>query len=75
MFAIDTNLLVSAHNEDSESNEVVTSFLEKVMNERDQEGNLSVCIPSQVLTEFVNVITQRRLEKTTLAFRSNRCSK
>lgn len=63
MFAIDTNLLVYAHNEDSEFNEGATSFLEKVMNERDEEGNLSVCIPSQVLTEFVNVITRQRLEK------------
>ncbi|MFQ5706022.1 MAG: type II toxin-antitoxin system VapC family toxin [bacterium] len=63
MFAIDTNLLVYAHNEDSEFNEAATSFLERVVNERDEEGNLSVCIPSQVLTEFVNVITRQRLEK------------
>ena len=64
MFAIDTNLLVYAHNQDSEFNERATSFLEKVMNERDEEGNLSVCIPSQVLTEFVNVITRQSLEKS-----------
>lgn len=63
MFAIDTNLLVYAHNEDSEFNEKATAFLEKVMNERDEEGNLSVCIPSQVLTEFVNVITRQSLGK------------
>jgi predicted nucleic acid-binding protein len=63
MFAIDTNILVYAHNEDSEFNEGATSFLEKVMNERDEEGDLSVSIPSQVLTEFVNVITRQRLEK------------
>ena len=45
MFAIDTNILVYAHNKDSEFNEKATLFLEKVMNDRDEEGNLSVCIP------------------------------
>lgn len=64
MFAIDTNLLVYAHNEDSEFNDKATGFLEKVMNERDGEGNLSVCLPSQVLTEFVNVITRQSLDKS-----------
>ena len=49
MFAIDTNLLVYAHNQDSAFNEQAIAFLEKVMNERDEEGNPSVCIPSQVL--------------------------
>ena len=32
------------------------------MNGRDEEGNLSVCIPSQVLMEFVNVITHQNLK-------------
>lgn len=63
MLAIDTNLLVYAHNEDSEFNDKATGFLEKVMNERDEEGNLSVCLPSQVLIEFVNVITRQSLDK------------
>jgi len=63
MFAIDTNLLVYAHNKDSEFNEEASAFMEKVMNERDGEGNLSICIPTQVLMEFVNVITRQNLEK------------
>lgn len=63
MFAIDTNVLVYAHNEDSEFNDKATVFLEKVMNEQDEKGNLTVCLPSQVLTEFVNVITHQRLVK------------
>ncbi len=62
MFAIDTNILIYAHNKDSEFNEEASAFLEKIMNERDEEGNLSVCIPAQVLMEFVNVITRQNLE-------------
>lgn len=31
------------------------------MNQRDKDGNLSVCIPSQVLTEFINVITKQNI--------------
>lgn len=37
MFAIDSNLLVYAHNKDSDFNEASTIFLEKVMNDRDEE--------------------------------------
>lgn len=62
MFAIDTNILVYAHNKDSEFNKRATVFLEKVMNDRDENGNLSVCIPAQVLTEFINVITRQNLK-------------
>ena len=62
MFAIDTNILVYAHNKDSEFNEKATLFLEKVMNDRDEEGNLSVCIPTQALMEFINVITRQNLK-------------
>ena len=61
MFAIDTNLFIYAHNKDSEFNEKATAFLEKEMNARDEDGNLSICIPSQVLMEFVNVITRQNL--------------
>jgi hypothetical protein len=53
MFGIDTNLLVYAHNTDSEFHEDAVTFLEKVMNERDEEGYLSVCVPVQVLMEFI----------------------
>ncbi len=63
MYGIDTNLLVYAHNQDSKLNEKAAVFLEKVMNELDDEGNLSVCLPTQVLVEFLNVITKSNLEK------------
>ena len=62
MFAIDTNLLIYAHNTASEFNTDAKTFLEKVMNENDTQGNLSVCLPAQVLMEFVQVITWQRLE-------------
>jgi predicted nucleic acid-binding protein len=64
MFSIDTNLLVYAHNEDSQYNERAANFLERVLNERDEEGNLSVCLTAQVLMEFINVITRQNLEKS-----------
>ena len=63
MFSIDTNLLVYAHNKDSQYNEKAAAFLERILNERDEEGNLSVCLTAQVLMEFVNVITRQNLEK------------
>ena len=63
MFGIDTNLLVYAHNTDSEYHEAAMAFLEKVMNERDENGRLSVCVPVQVLMEFIHVITWQRLER------------
>jgi predicted nucleic acid-binding protein len=62
MFSIDTNILVYAHNTDSEYNERATAFLERVVNERDEEGNLTVCLTAQVLMEFINVITRQSLE-------------
>jgi predicted nucleic acid-binding protein len=61
-FAIDTNLLVYAHNIASEFHEEARAFLEKVMNERDEEGGLSVCVPVQVLLEFIHVMTWQRLQ-------------
>jgi len=63
MFAIDTNILVYAHNVDSEYNQKASAFLERVLNERDEEENLTICTPAQVLLEFVNVITRQNLEK------------
>jgi len=62
MFAIDTNLLIYAHNIASEFHIEAKSFLEKVMNERDEKGKLSVCVPVQVLLEFIHVITWQRLQ-------------
>ena len=32
------------------------------MNERDDEGNLPVCIPGQILIEFTNVITRQNVK-------------
>ncbi len=61
-FAIDTNLLVYAHNVASEFHAEAKAFLEKVMNERDEEGHLSVCVPVQVLLEFIHVVTWQRLQ-------------
>ncbi|MBI4648673.1 MAG: PIN domain-containing protein [Bacteroidia bacterium] len=63
MFAIDTNILVYAHNKDSSYNKKASAFLEKAMNERNDEGILSICIPTQVLMEFINVITRQNVEK------------
>ncbi|MEB4592510.1 PIN domain-containing protein [Candidatus Thiothrix sp. Deng01] len=62
MYALDTNLLVYAHNVDAPFHEAAKAFIEKVMNERDDEGKLAVCIPAQVLIEFINVITWTKLE-------------
>ena len=63
MFAIDTNLFVYAHNTTAEFHQKSVAFMEKVMNEQDEFGNLSVCIPAQVFIEFIHVITWQRLKK------------
>lgn len=62
MYAIDTNLLVYAHNTASSSHAQANMFVKHVMNTRDDEGNVSICIPAQILMEFLNVITWHRLE-------------
>ena len=62
MYALDTNLLVYAHNIASSFHPQAKTFIEKVMNARDTEGRLSVCIPAQALMEFLNVITRQQLE-------------
>ena len=63
MFALDTNLLVYAHNTDSEFHKQAAAFVTKVVNERDHKGNTrSACLP-QVLSEFVHVVTWQRVEK------------
>lgn len=61
MYALDTNLLVYAHNIASPFHPQAKAFMEKVMNERDAQGDLSICIPGQVLMEFLNVITRQQL--------------
>lgn len=63
LFAIDANLLVYAHNTDSRFHKQAATFMERVMNDRDSQGKLSVCLTAQVLMEFIHVITWQRLEK------------
>lgn len=62
MYALDTNLLVYAHNTASPFHAKAKTFLESVMSERNEGGQLSICIPAQVFMEFLNVITWNRLE-------------
>lgn len=62
MYALDTNILVYAHNASSPFHVSAKAFVESVMNNRDEFGQLSICIPAQVLLEFVNVITWQRLD-------------
>lgn len=62
MYALDTNLLVYAHNTASPFHAKAKTFLENVMSERNEVGQLSIYIPAQVFMEFLNVITWTRLE-------------
>ncbi len=62
MYALDTNLLVYAHNIDSPLHASARQFLESEFNRRDEAGDFVVCIPSQALLEFLNTITWSRLE-------------
>ena len=62
MYALDTNILVYAHNIKSPYHASAKVFVEQVMNTRNPEGQLSVCFPAQILMEFLNVITWHRLE-------------
>ena len=62
MFAIDTNLLVYAHNTASPSNSPAKIFLGQVMNTRNADGQLAICFPVQVFLEFIHIITWERLE-------------
>lgn len=63
MFLIDTNLLIYAHNQDSPFHEKASAFMEKALNAKDEEGNLGVCLSTQILMEFVNAITRHTLER------------
>ncbi|CAK8724294.1 Ribonuclease VapC [Candidatus Electronema halotolerans] len=63
LFAIDTNLLVYAHNSDSEFHQQAAQFIERMFNEYDADGQLSVCLSTQVLTEFINVMTRQMLRR------------
>jgi predicted nucleic acid-binding protein len=54
--------MVYAHNTASSFHPQAKAFIEQVMNERDADGKLSICIPGQALMEFLNVITRQQLE-------------
>jgi uncharacterized protein len=62
MYALDTNILVYAHNVKSPYHASAKRFVEQVMNARNADGQLSVYFPAQILMEFLNVITWQRLE-------------
>lgn len=55
LFAIDTNLLVYAHNEDNPYHNNAKNFLIELLKNNPQ----SLCIPYQVFIEFINVLTKR----------------
>jgi hypothetical protein len=58
VFAIDTNILIYAHDLDSPFNKAAIEFLERTLNlERSTAG-----IPTQVFAEFLNVITRQTLK-------------
>lgn len=62
-YAIDTNIFVYAHNIRATKHKEAKAFIERVMNERDADGKLSVYIPAQVLIEFISAVTSQRVEK------------
>lgn len=63
MFAIDTNILVYAHNKGSQRNKKARQFLESTIDEYGEDEEQSICLPSQVIAEFINVITRQSLQK------------
>ncbi len=63
MFAIDTNILVYAHNLDSPRYQEAADFVERVIRQSgERNGHHIVGIPLQVCVEFVNVITRKTIE-------------
>jgi len=63
MFALDTNILIYAHNEGSSFHQKAAAFVKKAITERDMAGRHVVGVASQVYAEFVNVITRQTIEK------------
>jgi len=63
VFALDTNILVYAHNLKSSFYPKAMEFVEQVLAEEDVEGKSVVGIPLQVCSEFINVITRQSVEK------------
>ncbi len=52
MYALDTNMLIYAHNTASPFHPHAKVFVEQVMNTRDADGHLSVCLPAQVPSPY-----------------------
>lgn len=55
LFAIDTNLLVYAHDEDNPYHNNAKTFVMDLLKNNPQ----SLCIPYQVFIEFINALTRR----------------
>lgn len=63
MFALDTNILVYAHNLASPFHQKAKIFVEQIIGEEDEFGNPVICIPLQVCAEFINVCTRQTIGK------------
>lgn len=61
MFALDTNILVYAHNLASPFHQKAKLFVEKIIGEEDEAGNPVISIPLQVCAEFINVCTRQTI--------------
>lgn len=63
MFALDTNILVYAHNLASPFHQKAKLFVEQIIGEEDEAGSPVICIPLQVCAEFINVCTRQTIGK------------
>jgi predicted nucleic acid-binding protein len=63
MFALDTNILVYAHNLASPFHQKAKRFVEQIISEEDEAGNPVICIPLQICAEFINVCTRQTIGK------------
>lgn len=63
MFAIDTNILVYAHNTGSSFHAKASTFVKRVVAERDENGQCVIGISAQVYAEFMNAIKRQTIEK------------
>ncbi|MCL4708977.1 PIN domain-containing protein [bacterium] len=63
MFAVDTNILVYAHNAGSALHANASAFIKKIVAQRDENGQHVIGVPAQVYAEFINVITRQTIEK------------
>jgi len=62
VFAIDTNILIYAHNKGSKFHKKASIFVNDKVSKRDKNGEYVTGIPSQVFVEFINVITRSTIE-------------